>query len=412
MGGKWRNELPTGVKVTSDNFKVTFQYKGVRCRETINLVPTEANAKHVTNMIAAIRYEIVMNIFDYDKYFPESITKTARRFGKLRSKKTVEDYYKDIDDNWSDYVSESAAVTYKRDSKWSRKEFGHFLIQELATGDIRSWVKKQRHLTKSTIRNRLTPLRAILNIAIDDELIHVSPAANIKFSKGSKGLLSKEQRNHKVIIDPFNRNEIDAILQAAATYNDAALNYFTFALYTGCRPAEIAGLKWKHTDTAKSNIDFINRTVDINETRVFNAGRVIVKLPKTKESIRLIDLSPLAYEALKRQQSQSRFNSEYVFPRFDRGNYKPGDPLSHGDQYYKPWNIILKAAGVRHRAPKYTRHTYASQMLSGGENVAYVSKQLGHETIQVTLDRYGTFIKNTDGVKVFESAFAKNEPEK
>jgi integrase len=38
------------------------------------------------------------------------------------------------------------------------------------------------------------------------------------------------------------------------------------------------------------------------------------------------------------------------------------------------------------------RHTYASLMLQNGESPAYVKEQMGHSSIQVTVDTYGHLI--------------------
>jgi len=35
------------------------------------------------------------------------------------------------------------------------------------------------------------------------------------------------------------------------------------------------------------------------------------------------------------------------------------------------------------------RHTYASILIAQGENIKFIQNQLGHGSIQVTLDRYG-----------------------
>jgi integrase len=43
---------------------------------------------------------------------------------------------------------------------------------------------------------------------------------------------------------------------------------------------------------------------------------------------------------------------------------------------------------VRHIRVHDARHTYASLMLRRGVPTAYVSKQLGHSSIQVTVDLY------------------------
>ena len=41
------------------------------------------------------------------------------------------------------------------------------------------------------------------------------------------------------------------------------------------------------------------------------------------------------------------------------------------------------------------RHTYASLLINQGESIKYVSKQLGHASIQLTADLYGHLFKET-----------------
>src|SRR5687768_17566809 len=45
-----------------------------------------------------------------------------------------------------------------------------------------------------------------------------------------------------------------------------------------------------------------------------------------------------------------------------------------------------------HFTPHCLRHTYASLMLQQGEPVTYVQRQLGHASIQLTVDTYGKWL--------------------
>jgi integrase len=50
---------------------------------------------------------------------------------------------------------------------------------------------------------------------------------------------------------------------------------------------------------------------------------------------------------------------------------------------------VLKKAGLRHIRLHDLRHTFASQ---NGESLAYVQEQLGHHSIQITVDIYGHLV--------------------
>jgi len=59
-------------------------------------------------------------------------------------------------------------------------------------------------------------------------------------------------------------------------------------------------------------------------------------------------------------------------------------PLNASWFWRHVWQPLLEEAGVRHIRVHDARHTYASLMLRRGVPIAYVSKQLGHSSIQVT----------------------------
>ena len=59
----------------------------------------------------------------------------------------------------------------------------------------------------------------------------------------------------------------------------------------------------------------------------------------------------------------------------------------------KAMRRVLREAGLpQHFTPHCLRHTYASLMLQQGESVAYVQRQLGHASIQLTVDTYGKWL--------------------
>src|SRR5438552_13767084 len=53
----------------------------------------------------------------------------------------------------------------------------------------------------------------------------------------------------------------------------------------------------------------------------------------------------------------------------------------------------LKAAQLSiHFSPHCLRHTFASLLLQQGESPVYVQRQLGHASIQLTVDTYGRWL--------------------
>lgn len=57
---------------------------------------------------------------------------------------------------------------------------------------------------------------------------------------------------------------------------------------------------------------------------------------------------------------------------------------------------VLQKAGLREIRFHDIRHTYASLLLSDGVTPVYVKEQLGHSSIQMTVDIYGHLIPSSN----------------
>jgi len=66
-------------------------------------------------------------------------------------------------------------------------------------------------------------------------------------------------------------------------------------------------------------------------------------------------------------------------------------PLQRAQSYAK----VLKKAKTRYTKFHNLRHTFASQLLSNGANILYVSQQLGHADASITLKVYAKWIPTT-----------------
>lgn len=54
---------------------------------------------------------------------------------------------------------------------------------------------------------------------------------------------------------------------------------------------------------------------------------------------------------------------------------------------------VLRLAGLpEHHTPKSLRHTYGSGLISRGVSPAYVQQQMGHHSVQLTVDTYGSWL--------------------
>jgi integrase len=117
-------------------------------------------------------------------------------------------------------------------------------------------------------------------------------------------------------------------------------------------------------------------------------------IPKNGK-IRRVDVSAQLTEVLKgllltRKEETLRKAwgevPEWVFCN-ELGRLLDKDNLRHR-VFYR----VLAKAGLRRIRLHDLRHTFASLLIQHGESLAYVKDQLGHSSIQVTVDIYGHLI--------------------
>ncbi|MCG6894378.1 MAG: tyrosine-type recombinase/integrase, partial [Desulfobacteraceae bacterium] len=56
------------------------------------------------------------------------------------------------------------------------------------------------------------------------------------------------------------------------------------------------------------------------------------------------------------------------------------------------WTPALEKAGLSYRPPMQTRHTFATMMLSAGEDIGWVQNMLGHASLQMIFQKYYAWI--------------------
>lgn len=77
----------------------------------------------------------------------------------------------------------------------------------------------------------------------------------------------------------------------------------------------------------------------------------------------------------------------------------------------KAFLSTLKKAGLRHIRFHDLRHAFASWLIGAGESLAYVKEQLGHHSIQITVDTYGHLIPGANREAVNRlTAMIENAP--
>jgi integrase len=353
-----------GVRASSETTtEITFIYNGKRCRERLKLKPTAANLdkahKHRQSILAAID----AGLFDYAVTFPDS--KRAPQFSD-KPDITVNDWLETWLTRKEKHLKSSTYAGYVKAINQLTAALGSIALADLKKKDVRAWCDSKA-ATNKTLANLVSVLRAALQDAADDEIIPTNPLFDFKYRRQEPPRVSD--------VDPFTRDEQAAIL---AVLSDQHLNLFQFAFWSGLRTSELVALQW-------GDIDWLRGTVLVQRAKTQPSSKA--ETTKTKAGNREVKLLPPALAALTAQKQFTFLHDQTIFH-----NPKTGQPWQGDQAIRKFWTFALKRAGVRYRRPYQTRHTYASMMLTAGEPLAWVSKQLGHSSVIMTASVYATHI--------------------
>lgn len=152
------------------------------------------------------------------------------------------------------------------------------------------------------------------------------------------------------------------------------------AILTGVRAGELWALKWK-------NVDWNSKRFHVLESVWKNRFQTL----KTKFSIRGIDLSDDLIDELKKWKLTCPINDpDLMFPSAE------GKISCHENVIKRHFEPALRRAGLIHVSFHSLRHTNASMRIQAGQNIKYISTQLGHSSVKVTLDTYGHLFNDTD----------------
>jgi integrase len=212
-----------------------------------------------------------------------------------------------------------------------------------------------------TIANALVPLREMLGHAVEWGYLAANPAVGVKRPRA-------EHREMHFLAGA----EVGKLLAAAGEEWGTLL---LCAVTTGMRRGELVGLRWGDVDWNSRRL-WVRRSVGL---------RGAIQQPKSRGSVRAVAMAPTLVSALRRHRLASPF-SEEGDPIFAS---ERGTPLDGGNMVRRALVPALRRAGLPQIRFHDLRHTFASLLIAQGEHPKYISEQLGHASVQITLDRYG-----------------------
>jgi integrase len=184
-------------------------------------------------------------------------------------------------------------------------------------------------------------------------------------------------RTEREFLEP---SEVEVLLKAAEPPDDTIVR---LDVYTGLRRGELFALQWPDVDWGAGGEGgrlWVRRSI----------YQGAVTSPKTAHSERVVDVpQPILDDLAVYREMWPPKDPGYVF------RTATGKPLDPDNWYKRRFLPTLERAGLRRVGVHALRHTYASLLINQGESIKYVSRQLGHASIQITADLYGHLFRET-----------------
>jgi integrase len=285
---------------------------------------------------------------------------------------------------------------------------GFYKLKTLTPATLQELINK-KYLTGIS-KNYLGNIFAVLNSALKYAVypcsfIRDNPMQYVSMPRYEH---SKIVENKKMIsIDTF--NTIIERFPVGTTFHIMLMLGF----YTGCRIGEVCSLTW-------DDVDFVNRTIDINTSLLKINKNWYFGSTKTKSSVRTITIGNTLINALKEQkawQDENRkvygphYIEQYEFKEVDGDNIlrrirsidgnapghlgtlanmictKENGTMATSDSFKYASRVIHYELGINFNFHSL-RHTHASLLIQNGAVPKDVQLRLGHSKINTTLDTY------------------------
>lgn len=217
---------------------------------------------------------------------------------------------------------------------------------------------KNKGLKDSSISGYCSFFKMIFRYAVNNDLLSKNPFYIPRFKQHFDELEDEK-------FTPFSLDEILELIKNA----DGELRLFLIvAFFTGARTGEILALTF-------GDLDFENKEIRINKT-LSDVG--IVDSPKTKSSNRTIDMLDIVFNELSRLVCDNKTQRIFIASR---------------SALRLKFNDLQEKLGYNIRRLYDTRHSFASVMLSRGEEPMWVGcKMMGHKDLNETYRSYAKYL--------------------
>ena len=166
--------------------------------------------------------------------------------------------------------------------------------------------------------------------------------------------------------DPFSERERDEIIEAFRKYQPHYYNFVRFLFFTGCRPSEAAGLKWKNVNLNENYIIFCEAIVEGKRKSETKTG-ITRKFPINNQLRKIIEYQTDLKDTV--------FYSEKI------------KDININNFTRRPWKRVFSEINIRYRSTYHCRHTFITLCLKKGIAPQDVGKWVGNSA-RMIFDHY------------------------
>jgi integrase len=235
---------------------------------------------------------------------------------------------------------------------------------------LRDLEKREPALSPITVRYAYVVLRIALGRALKLGRVHRNVAALIDPP-------AKARRD----LQPMTAERARTLLATVAGDRLEAL--YRLAIVLGMRQRELLGLRWQ-------DVDMDAPTLAVRNTLQQDARTLAA--PKTDRSVRTLSLDAGTVEALRQHRRRQLEERLAAGPRWREADFvfasSVGTPLDHRN-VLRHYHALLERAGIPSQSFHQLPHACATLLLESGEELANISKLLGHSSLATTADFYG-----------------------
>jgi len=382
------------VRKINGKVYIDFIYLDERVRESSGMGWNEKNAKFVRRQLDKIILETETGTFKFAQIFPNSKKVgffTEKELALSGRKKTPDQIlFRDYVWSWYDLVRASGRVEgrtllgYKSylnlylEPYFGEKPFSDF--NKILFEKFISWAKKRKYRKKSISNKTINKIFVPLKMVCRDAAIEYGWGVSYNPFFGFKRL--PENDSYEKLF-PFSLNEQKKIIKELP---DHWKPFFKAAFTIGLRQGEQVALKISDIDWSKG-ILHIKRAITRDEE-----GKLIVGKTKNKYSRRTIKLIPIMQKTLAEQKKiHDQMKSDFFFCS------QEGYMIDPSHLRGRVWKPALGKAGIEYREMKQTRHSFATNALSCGENPLWIAKVMGHRDTDMIIRVYSKYIENAKG---------------